>query len=277
MNRLTLVVASLLALPFTAQAQQIALSEIPNPIPNSIPDAPGTSSSLTVEPAAASQTLQTARTENALDSATHQPWEYGVLVQGGLGLTDDRSGFKFIWAGVHAGRVLTGNFGPGILKGNFEYAVEVFPFFQSYTPRFPRVACTQASATAPIACTQPYTVGGTFTGASVTPIILRWNLARHGRFVPWGQAAGGLLWTNHKYPAYGNTDVKNIAENGPNGDASVFNFTPQGGVGVHYFVKPNRSLDFSANAVHISSASLGDRNPGVNASVQFTLGYSWWK
>jgi hypothetical protein len=57
----------------------------------------------------------------------------------------------------------------------------------------------------------------------------------------------------------------------------VWNFTPQGGVGVHWFVKPRRSIDFSANAVHISSASLGDRNPGVNASVQFSMGYSWWK
>jgi lipid A 3-O-deacylase len=33
---------------------------------------------------------------------------------------------------------------------------------------------------------------------------------------------------------------------------------------------------FSANAVHISSASLGDKNPGVNASVQFQIGYTWW-
>ena len=39
----------------------------------------------------------------------------------------------------------------------------------------------------------------------------------------------------------------------------------------------DRSIDFSANAVHVSSASLGDKNPGVNASVQFTIGYSWWK
>jgi len=31
------------------------------------------------------------------------------------------------------------------------------------------------------------------------------------------------------------------------------------------------------NGVHISSASLGDRNPGVNALVQIQLGYSFWK
>jgi hypothetical protein len=29
--------------------------------------------------------------------------------------------------------------------------------------------------------------------------------------------------------------------------------------------------------VHISSASLGDRNPGVNASIQVQVGYTIWK
>jgi hypothetical protein len=46
---------------------------------------------------------------------------------------------------------------------------------------------------------------------------------------------------------------------------------------MHYFFKDKRSVDFSANAVHISSASLGDKNPGVNASIQVSLGYTWWK
>jgi hypothetical protein len=32
----------------------------------------------------------------------------------------------------------------------------------------------------------------------------------------------------------------------------------------------------AASGVHISSASLGDKNPGVNASVQFQIGYTWW-
>ncbi len=38
-----------------------------------------------------------------------------------------------------------------------------------------------------------------------------------------------------------------------------------------------RSIDLGVNAVHISSASLGDRNPGVNASIQIQAGYSFWK
>jgi lipid A 3-O-deacylase len=168
------------------------------------------------------------------------PWEYGALIQGGNGLTENRDGFHFLMAGGHLGKVLTPELGHGLLKGNFEYAVEVFPFWQSYTPKFQKASCFAVP-----------TAGTTFIGP-------------------------GLLWTNHKYPAFG-SNVLNLTNDGPNSDASVFNFTPQGGVGFHYFVKDRRSVDFSANAVHISSASLGDKNPGVNASVQFSLGYTWWK
>jgi lipid A 3-O-deacylase len=207
---------------------------------------------------------------------TAKPLEYGVIVQGGMGVTDDRDDFKFIMAGVHAGKILTSNMGPGILHGNFEYAAEFFPFWQSYTPKFQRASCIAVPNSVFISCSPLYTVGGTFTGMTITPVIFRWNFAGKHRITPWAQAAGGLLWTNHKYPAFGGLPLT-PTNDGPNADASVWNFTPQGGVGLHYFVRPNRSLDFSANGVHISSASLGDRNPGVNASVQFSLGYTWWK
>ena len=206
------------------------------------------------------------------------PLELGAIVQGGTGVTDNRDGFHFIMTGVHAGKVLTGDHGPGLLRGNFEYAIEFFPFWQSYTPRIERANCTGTgkSASDPFHCSSYYTVGGTYTGVSLTPIILRWNFRGTRRVTPWVQGAGGLLWTNHKYPAYGSV-ILNPNNDGPNADTSVWNFTPQGGAGLHYFVRPRRSIDFGINAVHISSASLGDRNPGVNASIQVNLGYSWWR
>lgn len=198
-------------------------------------------------------------------------WEYGAFAQGGLG-TEDRSSFRFFSLGGHLGRILTPEVGPGPLKGNFEYAVEVLPFWQGYTPRTQRLFCT-----APNVCSQPYTVGGTYTGASVIPAIFRWNFTSGHKLQPWIQGAGGVIWTSHKYPAIGNLNPTDIASNGPAADTSVWNFTPQFGVGAHYFVRPRRSIDFAADAVHISSASLGDKNPGVNASVQFRVGYTWWK
>jgi lipid A 3-O-deacylase len=224
------------------------------------------------------QTIAPPAAESSPFSSTngHLPWNIGAILQGGKGVTDNRDGFTFLMAGIHAGKILTRNVGPGPLHGNFEYAVEFFPFWQSYTPKFQRVSCTEPPNSLIITCSPPYTVGGTFTGISLTPVIFRWNFTHSHKWVPWAQGAGGVLWTNHKYPAFGGPPY-NIPNDGPNADASVWNFTPQGGIGLRYFINPRRSIDLGANAVHISSASLGDRNPGVNASVQFSVGYSWWK
>ena len=217
-----------------------------------------------------------------------KPFEFGVLVQGGLGVTVNRGDYKFMLAGVHAGKVLTPLKGNGMTRGNFEYAAEVFPFWQSYTPTSLRQNCVDlpdaSNGFQQVSCSAPFKIGGTFTGVSITPIILRWNFAGSRRWVPWMQGAGGLIWTNHKYPPFGGpaNNIVGVSDyafgnNRLSDETSVWNFTPQFGIGTHYFVSSRRSVDFAANAVHISSASLGDRNPGVNASVQFSLGYSWWK
>jgi lipid A 3-O-deacylase len=209
--------------------------------------------------------------------ASSTPWEYGALVQGGAGL-EQRTNFSFFLIGGHLGKVLTPQLGTGRFRGNFEYAVEVFPFWQSYTPKFQRISCGPVSPILPLEqCSAPYTVGGTFTGVSITPIQMRWNFTHGRKFMPWIQAAGGVVWTNHKYPAVGDLNPTDPTQTGPAADTSVWNFTPQGGIGAHYFLKPKRSVDFSVNGVHISSASLGDKNPGVNVSLQVSVGYTWWK
>ncbi len=209
-------------------------------------------------------------------TATTLPLEVGAIFQGGKGVTDNRDDFRFFMAGIHAGKVLTRDHGASPLRGNFEYAVELFPFWRADTPKFQRAKCLPSSTPGFISCSPLYTVGGAFSGVTVTPIILRWNFAGTRRITPWAQAAGGVLWTNHKFPAFGSA-VLNLGNDGPNTDASVWNFTPQAGIGLHYFLSPTRSIDLGANAVHISSASLGDKNPGVNATIQFSIGYSWWR
>jgi lipid A 3-O-deacylase len=202
-------------------------------------------------------------------------WEYGALIQGGNGL-EDRTSFKFLLAGVHLGKVLTPEVGHGMLKGDFEYAVEVFPLWMSFTPTFQRLNCP-TGATLASQCKGPTTTGGTYRGVSITPIILRWNLTSGKKWMPWIQGAGGVIYTTRKYPGIGSLNAADPTMTGPSADTSVWNFTPQFGIGTHYFFKPKSSIDFSANAVHISSASLGDKNPGVNTGVQFSFGYTWWK
>jgi lipid A 3-O-deacylase len=205
-----------------------------------------------------------------------QPWEYGVFLEGGNGL-EDRTAYHFFSAGVHAGKVLTSGFGPGMYKANFEYAVEFTPLWQSYTPQFQRLNCPYSATTAS-QCSGPTTTGGTYRGVSIVPIILRLNLRHGAKFEPWLQGAGGLIYTTRKYPGIGSLNVADSSQTDPSADTSVWNFDPQFGIGLHYFPHDTRhSIDFSANAVHISSASLGDKNPGVNTGVQFTAGYSWWK
>ena len=186
----------------------------------------------------------------------NKPMEVSAFAEGGFGV-EQNSDVKFFSLGVHAGKVLTPAIGPGLLRGQFEVGVEVLPFWQAYTPRVTEVICAPN-------CSLTYPTGGTFTGFSIVPANFRWDFTSGERFVPWIQGAGGVIYTTHKFPS-------------PPSDTSVWNFSPQFGVGMHYFLKPHRSLDFAANAEHISSASLGDKNPGINASVQFTVGYTWWK
>ena len=198
----------------------------------------------------------------AAPAAKSRSWEIGPFLNVGNGLID-RTDFHFLSVGAQAGKVLTPLVHAGPFTGRFEYGVNVMPLWQAYTP---------AQHTVFIGGTPYGYGGGTYTGLSITPVIFRWNFgSASGHFLPWFQAAGGMLYTTHKFPG------TVLVTPGTPGGTSVFNFTPQGGVGLHYFPRPNRSWDFGLNAVHISSASLGDKNPGVNASLQLQVGYSWWK
>jgi lipid A 3-O-deacylase len=256
------------AAPFSlpAQAQTVAQSGAPSGPQAGLQTLSQPSSQPSSQ---SSRDAQNAAADPVGTLAQSQPWEYGAFADGGFGVAN-RSSYKFLWLGAHAGKVLTGPFGKGLLHGQFEYGVEVIPFWQAYTPRFQRVNCYLQSGGS-VTCTGPFPTGGTYTGVSITPIILRWNLIHGRRWMPWIQGAGGLIWTNHKFPPVGPVPAPGHL------GTSVFNFTPQFGIGVHYFVRPRQSISISANAVHISSASLGDANPGVNASVQFSIGYTWWK
>lgn len=202
-----------------------------------------------------------------------QSWEAAPFVNWGTGL-GNRDNFKFFWAGVEFGKVLTPVIHAGFATGQFQFAGNIIPLWQAYTPAPHDALYTcQGPGGNSVPCILP-TGGGTFYGVSLTPVILRWNLLTHSRrWQPWVQGAGGLIYTTHKFPP-------NLLSNPAleiNGGTSVWNFSPQGGGGVHYFLRPKRSIDLGVNGVHISSASLGDRNPGVNASIQIQVGYTIWK
>jgi hypothetical protein len=196
----------------------------------------------------------------------NRSWEYGPFVNYGFGV-GDRSNYKFLWGGFQLSKPLSPVVHAGIFSGQFEFGGNAMPLWQAYTPPAGLHNVIYNGNTIKVAYG-----GGTFRGVSLTPVILRWNfLTQSRRFQPWFQGAGGLIYTTHKFPP------DQIVPKGIPGGTSVWNFSPQGGIGAHYFISPKRSIDLGLNAVHISSASLGDRNPGVNASVQVQVGYTFWK
>jgi len=91
---------------------------------------------------------------------------------------------------------------------------------------------------------------------------MKWNFTQGRKTIPYFLAQGGMLWSS---------------DNVPRGNTSKINFTSGAGVGMNYFIRPGRSVNWDVRATHLSNASLGAHNPGVNASLQFSVGYNWWK
>ena len=164
-------------------------------------------------------------------------WEIEPFVGGGTGLLH-ASTTQFIIAGARVGRVLTSEHLHGWAHGNFEFAADFMPLYLVMQP------------------------GGTVYGASFKPVIFKWNFTSNHKIAPYALIAGGVLFTS---------------SNVPPGNTSYVNFTPQGALGFHVFTRPKHAWDFEIQFVHHSNASLGTFNPGLNASVLFTIGYNWFK
>src|SRR6185437_3933579 len=101
-----------------------------------------------------------------------KPWDRGVFLNGGLG-TDGEADDHFLSAGIRIGKVLSSPIAPGIFRGQFEYAAEIIPYWQAFTPKETYIL-SRGNPPQPVSVT----TGGTYTGLSLTPIILRLNLVR---------------------------------------------------------------------------------------------------
>jgi lipid A 3-O-deacylase len=134
------------------------------------------------------------------------------------------------------GRVLTHEIGQNALRGSFEMAVDIIPLNEFWIH------------------------GGQYAGG-IDPFIAKWNFTGGQTVSPYIAAVGGILFS-----------TKNL----PPGDTSQVNFTSGGELGLQWFVRDRQSLNFSAKVYHLSNASLGNKNPGINGAVQFMLGYTWY-
>jgi len=113
---------------------------------------------------------------------------------GGHGLNGSTASSGVWNVGARYGWILTAPHGPGLLRGQFEYAVDVVPVF----------LVVQRT--------------GTAIGFGLNPFALKWNFTRSRKVVPYFELGGGTLFTN--------TDV-------PPGTSRV-NFTSSGALGLHF-------------------------------------------
>jgi lipid A 3-O-deacylase len=137
--------------------------------------------------------------------------------------------------GFRLGRVLTHEHGSGFLLGTFEMAVDVIPLDEYWIH------------------------GGQYAGG-INPFIAKWNFTSPSKVAPYFAAVGGILFSSSNLPP---------------GDTSQVNFTSGAEIGVQMFRKERNSWNLAVKAYHLSNASLGNHNPGINASLQFMLGYTW--
>ncbi len=63
----------------------------------------------------------------------NRSWEYGPFLNWGSGI-GVRSDYKFFWGGFELGKVLTPVVHAGFLSGQLEFAGNIMPLWQAYTP-----------------------------------------------------------------------------------------------------------------------------------------------
>ena len=191
---------------------------------------------------AAAQMAPTAAPVAASDDYVHSTFDFGrvnvgFLAGGGTGLGKSDN-TQFMYAGGRFGIVLTRDHLPGLLRGNFEWDFDVLPMYPVFPPN-----------------------GGVW-GGSIRPLIWKWNFTHGKKIAPYFAAEGGIVFTR---------------DNIPPGDTSQVNFTPGAALGANFFLKNRRSFFFEGNLGHLSSASLGNHNPGYNVTFMVTAGFSFFK
>jgi lipid A 3-O-deacylase len=170
-------------------------------------------------------------------SLTKGTWELQPFIGGGTGLGKSDT-TQFVIVGARVGRVLTAEHFHNLFRGNFEFAADFMSVYAFVQP------------------------GGAVYGGSFKPVVFKWNFTSHQKIAPYALIAGGIVFST---------------ANVPPDNTSTVNFSSQGALGFHLFTRPRRAWDFEIQLVHHSNASLGHLNPGLNASLLFTLGYNWFK
>ncbi|HZU23685.1 MAG TPA: acyloxyacyl hydrolase [Terriglobales bacterium] len=163
-------------------------------------------------------------------------WDMGAWFAGGHSVPGGTSGVGVFDAGVRLGKVLTGAHGPGLLRGSFEYAIDLVPLYEVHQSSW-------------------------VYGAGFNPVNLKWNFTSRERFTPYLELGGGTLFSTHDVPA--GTNTVNFRTHAALG----IHILHEHKAGAY------RGPTFEVRYEHISNAGLASPNPGIN-SLQFVIGWS---
>ena len=97
-------------------------------------------------------------------------------------------------------------------------------------------------------------------GAGLSPLGFKVRFGQQSWIKPFLAASIGFVYFQRDIPVR---------------DSSRFNFTPEAGLGVDFFLSPKTALTVGYKLQHISNAGIGDRNPGMNSHV-FYAGFSFF-
>jgi Lipid A 3-O-deacylase (PagL) len=162
-------------------------------------------------------------------------WNKGFFVGGSQSFANSFSAQTFL-AGGRFGKVLTHEHGSNALRGSFEAAIDVVPINEFWISGHPQYA------------------------AAIDPLIGKWNFTAGKTVSPYIAAVGGIVFS---------------PSNLPPGDTSQVNFTSGVELGAQWFHNSKNSINFAVKIYHLSNASIGTLNPGINGAVQFMVGYTW--
>lgn len=138
---------------------------------------------------------------------------------------------------VRYGVMLTSPAGDGFLRGNFEFLGEAFG---------------------------AVIFSGPGDGIAGLTLMLRYNFVQpSARLVPYFQIGAGGAWNN----VHSDSSQRILG--------SQFTFNLQSAIGLRYFMCENVALTVEAGWIHLSNASLSDRNLGLNGAGG-AVGVSWF-
>jgi lipid A 3-O-deacylase len=169
--------------------------------------------------------------------AIRQPvWSKGIFLGGSTSFANTPSAQTFL-VGGRLGRVLTHEHGSNFLRGSFEMDLDVIPLNEFWYD------------------------GNAQYAAAINPFIAKWNFTKGSTIAPWIAAVGGIVFSTSNLPP---------------GDTSTVNFTSGLELGSHFFRADRQAVDVAVKIYHLSNASIGNKNPGINGAVQVTVGYTWF-